>query len=84
MTINLTDVTFDLLVAEQLHDIVPCYYCPNTAHWVIQCGYCAHACFRCSTHRDEWEGRRARFNVVCAKCDSPYPALPAPLPWVAL
>lgn len=85
MTINLTDVAFDLLVAEQLHDIVPCGYCKKAAHWYVQCQSCAHVCLRCSLHRDADEERRQRVDwIKCRECEERYPPLPAEWNWVAL
>jgi len=87
VTINLTDVTFDLLVAEQLHDIVPCddADCDRTAHW-----HYTHKCgsqwFGCDIHRGKHDelvasakasGRYFRPNC----CGGP---VPVPTPWVAL
>jgi len=83
VTINLTDVTFDLLVAEQLHDIVPCEECKRTAHWtwVHTCG---EVWLACSAHRaqlDVWCGSRPSEELYCLVCDQ---NIPTPTPWVAL
>jgi len=87
VTINLTDVTFDLLVAEQLHDIVPCDDCEATAHWSLHCSNpeCDVVDLVCGEHRREFDEAVARTpkrnEWACDRCDTA-PALP--VRWVAL
>lgn len=87
MTINLTDVTFDLLVAEQLHDIVPCAIdeCESTAHWYLRCCGCGNLILRCASHRAVVDRRHiGALYTDCVECDHVYAVSPTPLPWVAL
>lgn len=84
-----TDVAFDLLVVEQLHDIVPCEWrdepCDRTGHWLLSCPGCPRADTFCTPHRvelDRWVADAiAPVAVTCADCDT---ALSVPLPWVAV
>lgn len=85
-----TDVAFDLLVVEQLHDIVKCEDdsgCERTAHWMLRCGGslggdCSVVDFLCSPHRVEFDEWAATLDwVKCKRCDTP---LSKPLPWVAV
>jgi hypothetical protein len=82
-----TDVAFDLLVVEQLHDIVKCEDdsgCDRAAHWMLRCTGegCSVVDFLCTPHRAEFEQWAEPLDwVKCTKCQTP---LARPLPWVAL
>jgi len=83
VTINLTDVTFDLLVAEQLHDIVPCDSTKHTrtAHWTITCVKCSLVSVACDPCRDYYDAEPSRQDIFCMRCNTVWPT---PTPWVAL
>lgn len=78
-----TDVAFDLLVVEQLHDIVPCdsHLHSRTARWTITCNGCGLVSFACNPCRDFYDNDRGEDDVYCTKCQATWPA---PTPWVAL
>lgn len=76
-----TDVAFDLLVVEQLHDIVKCEWeeepCGRTAHWLLQCKRCPKSDTLCTPHRvelDEWAGDGTDYVLTC-DCGA-YPSPP--------
>lgn len=81
---TMTDVTFDLLVVEQLHDVVPCDSTlhSRTAHWTISCigcGLVSLACDPCRNYYDD-SGDGAD-DIYCTTCSAVWPT---PTPWRAL
>lgn len=91
MNATMDDVAFDLLVAEQLNDAVPCQEsnfvgkleleCPLEAQWVYTHG-CGHSTLVCTPHRiliDDWMRKVKR-----PKCDICEMDVARPLPWLPL
>ncbi|MCU1617779.1 MAG: hypothetical protein JWO98_5319 [Frankiales bacterium] len=88
---TLDQIDFDLIVAEDLIDAVPCDYardsfryksCEAAAVVAFTCGHCGDTCLLCEPHRvmvDE-AGRRGSL-FACALCKLPWPR---PIPWVTL
>lgn len=87
---RLREVEFNLLVAEQLHDSVPCEStegCNRPAAWSLVCPECREILgMLCGPHRarSDREAERAvrrHAELSCQLCDAP---MSLPLPWVAI
>lgn len=85
---RLREVEFNLLVAEQLHDAVPCDSmrpCGAIAVWAATCPSCsalvAMNCDACRAGQDRYSAQNRCRHSGPNGCGV---LLPSPLPWVAL